>query len=361
MKKISFLLFFNLLLSCNNRPDLSTLKLVLDEKIEIPFNGEIYQAMPVIYDFNTNGDLIIYDHSTDELQLLNVPEKSIIKKIKIERDGPNAISSSISSVFLYSDRYYVIASDAIYVLDSNGIIEKEVSYISILDKLDLNPNKKINPIRGGWDKTSSNIYFNYTIRNNHEDQFQSMSKFIEFVRFDPISESGELFRIPTPDGLIKNDQGHYFSLIPKLSIANNKIVYMWSVFPEVYVYDLKTKNILEITCIPEDFSKIPPFPYRNYTKTSPYYYRKGGTTFTNISYDPENEKIYRIHLNYLNNQIKGDQNLSVISMLGECLNPIIPENSGWAMGTYNGELHIIQRDIPDENALRINRYALVSR
>jgi hypothetical protein len=231
----------------------------------------------------------------------------------------------------------------------------------MLEKLNLNPDKRINPISGAWDKTTGEIYLQYAPRNSHDDQFESMSKFMEIVRFDPKTESGELFRIPTPEGLVKDGKGHYFRINPILSIANNKIVFMWGVFPEVYVYDLKTKNTIEITCIPEGYSKTPPFPYKNYTTTSPYYYRKDGTVFTKISYDPKNERIYRIHVNYFNDQLKGGQNLSVISMKGECLTPETPENSGWAIGNYNGELHIIQRDVPDENALRINKYTFVSK
>lgn len=359
MKQISFFLLFSLLVSCNNKPDLSSLKLVLDEKIEIPFNGEIYQALPMYHDFNLAGDLVVYDHSTDELQLYNLPEKTIVKKVKIEREGPNGISSNINTAFLHNNQFHVIGNDAFYILDPNGIMVKKITYVSIKEKLGLNPIKKINPIRGAWDKTTGEIYLKYLPRNSHDDQFQFMSKFTELVRFDPISETGELIRIPTPEGLIKDGQGHYFTLTPMLSIANNKIVFMWSVFPEVYVYDLKTKNILEITCVPDGFSKIPPFPYKNYTTTSPYYYRKEGTTFSNISYDPKNERIYRMHLNYFNDQLKGSQKISVISLKGECLTPETPENSGFSLVNYDGELFIIQKDIPDENALRINKYTFV--
>lgn len=359
MKQISFFLLVSLLVACNKRPDLSSLKLVLDEKIEIPFNGEIYQALPMYHDINSVGDLVVFDHTTDEIQLYNLPEKTIVKKIKIEREGPDGISSTVKTVFLYNNQFHVIGSDAFYILEANGSLMNKITYVSMLEKLNLNPDKRINPISGAWDKTTGEIYLQYALRNSHDDQFESMSKYMEIVRFDPRTESGELFRIPTPEGLIKDGKGHYFRLTPLLSIANNKIVFMWSVFPEVYVYDLKTKNVLEITCIPDDFSKIPPFPYKNYTTTSPMYFQKEGTVFTKISYDPENERIYRLHLNYFNDQLKGGQNLSVISLKGECLSPEIPENSGWAIGNYDGQLHIIQRDVPNENALRINKYTFL--
>lgn len=359
MKQISFFILVSLLVSCNKRPDLSSLKLVLDEKIEIPFNGEIYQAIPMVYDYNLTGDLVVFDRTTDEIQLYNLPEKEIVKKIKIEREGPDGISSTVNTVFLYNNQFHVIGHDAFYNLDLNGSMVKKITYVSLKEKLELNPDKRIDPIRGAWDKTTGEIYLQYAPRNPHDDQFESLSRFIEIVRFDPKTEWGEIIRIPTPEGLIKDGKGYYFDLIPLLSIANNKIVFMWSVFPEVYVYDLKTKNILEITCVPDGFSKIPPFPYKNYTTTSPMYYQKEGTVFTKVSYDPVNERIFRVHLNYLNNQMKGNQKISVISMKGQCLSPETPENSGWAIGNYDGELHIIQRDVPDENALRINKYTFV--
>ncbi|MCH7415339.1 DUF4221 domain-containing protein [Belliella sp. R4-6] len=359
-KQISLLLLLGSIFACNN-PRLSSLKLILEEKLEIPFNGEIYQALPVFYDFNLVGDLVVYDHTTDELQLYNLPEKEIVKKVKIEREGPNGIFSNINTAFLHNNQFYVIGNDAFYFLDRNGNMLKKITFISIIEKLNLDPEKKINSIRGAWDKTTGEIYFNYSRRNDHEDQFQSLPKFFELVRFDPISESGELIRIPTPDGLVKDGQGHYFALTPTLSIANGKVVYMWASFPEVYVYDLKTKNILEITCIPDGFLKIPPFPYSNYTKTSPFYFKNGGTSFSKITYDFRNERIYRGHFNYLNGQLKGGLNLTAISMIGECLELDTPENSGVSIDIYDSDLHIVQKDITDENALRINRYALVKK
>ncbi|MCH7397894.1 hypothetical protein MM236_07835 [Belliella sp. DSM 107340] len=358
MKKIFF--FCIIIGSCNPKSNNTLEELIVEKTIlNLDFGNDIYDANPSFYGLNNNYELLVYDRNQAELQLFEINSNKKIK-INLEFSGPNSIDKNIFSLYKEKENLHICSGNSVVIADIDGKKLKEVFYHEILEKLKLQNHLYSLSIipKSNWNVETNDLFLWLKAFNSHESKFKIYNEFIEILRYNVISDSSEILKLKVPENLIQeSNQGYYQGIIPHISVKNNTIVYAFPNFDDVFIYNQETKEIINHKITPKSFKQSPPTNYENYGKTGEIV----GEVYTrilDIAFDYENRLIYRLHSQIQDGKLIGHRKLTILNLQGEHKEVDLTEESGVRLQTSNGKLYIIQRDIPDENSLRLNQYEI---
>lgn len=315
MNKIVYFSLMLIMLSCAKEPKQVNFQLFEKSGVEIQGDGKLFTFSGQNAELSKEGQLLSFDRTQGEFQVIDLSSAKLLKRIKLELDGPNGISSPVFSSMLFQNQLLISTAKSLVVLDSLGTKSNEFLYSDLVDRFNLQ-NKSISVlIRSNWDKKTGDVYLWIKDFNSHQNQFKSYDQAIHFLKFNPISNQGEVIELKVPEALIQEGLGYYSALPPHVAVDNETLVYTFSYLPEIFVFDTKTKTSQQFEIPLNSYAQAEPIPYSKYRDAS--IGKEGAASiFVDLVYDSESKVIIRKGRHYFDGKMKGFDYLSIVDEEG---------------------------------------------
>lgn len=256
----------------------------------------IYMDKPSVVARELNHYFVYwYNQTIHTIDVYDLSNKHIVKRIKLYDEGPNAINGKIYHKYIYNqDSVFIMTGGKLSLIDLNG---------SVLNTW----NIMFDPIKGITDyggyfhspneasfKITENLKYlqSFFIHNNTFADVRNKESMDEFIIGKMSLETNDISFYPISySPFIKAHTGDFSEIKPNISYIGDKIYYNWPIESNIYIYDFESSEILTVGAKSAYSQNLAPRRSENLG----FDYRNNGTWFNAVHKYPGKPYFYRTH------------------------------------------------------------------
>jgi hypothetical protein len=249
---------------------------------------EFYEVLDRYYT-KDSVSIIGLNYETHSLDILNLTKRSLIKHIKLEKEGPNQIQRVTGIEMISNDSILLSDDDNLYLVDGKGVVFwkfdknnkalfKGIPKGYLKTKIDFNM---------GYNKAEKCVYLFY-LPEERKDYWDT--PFLIEVNIE--NETARLVPVFRPEYQKKNYDRLGYATDPESCFHNNRAIINFGSESNIYEVNLLTDSVIEHGGESRFSKNLLRIQGENESRTD---YRLSTIYFFNLIYDPYRNLYYRFH------------------------------------------------------------------